>query len=516
MDVEANRLLLQSELDTNRSSVERNKLGQFATPTALARHIVEYGLSLHQEGEKIRFLDPALGTGSFFSALVDRLGSRELEEARGFEIDPFYGEPAIRLWQGYPITIDLADFTVATPPNEPYNFIVCNPPYVRHHHIESKQKEHLRKVAGDISGLTLSGLAGLYCYFMIIAHRWMAPGAIAGWLVPSEFMDVNYGRELKQYLLTNVTLIRIHRFSPEDLQFSDALVSSAIVWLRNAPPPKAHATKFAFGGRLDAPLMSKTIESVTLRGEKKWTRFPFKATRGTSTEPVLSDLFKVKRGLATGDNGFFILPDATVERLSLPRQFCQPILPSPRHLDTSIIESDSNGNPLLESRLYLINCPLGESEVQQDFPALWRYLSAGKDALAEKYLCKTRKLWYLQEQRKPARFLCTYMGRGGKLDDRPVRFLLNRSNAVVTNSYLMLYPRPFLERILSDDPHTELELWRGLNDISGESLKAEGRVYGGGLHKLEPSELGNLPVGDLVDRLNIDLDNFALVFGATG
>ncbi len=516
MDFEALRLVLQAALDGGRTSETRNKLGQFATPTVLARNVVEYGLSLHSDDEPIRFLDPAIGTGSFFSALVDRLGVRKLASAKGFEVDAFYGEPAINLWQNHPIEIDLLDFTTASPPEELYNFIICNPPYVRHHHLDANQKERLRELTKGISGLTLSGLAGLYCYFLIAAQRWMSKGAIAGWLIPSEFMDVNYGRELKHYLLQNVTLLRIHRFNPDDLQFSDALVSSAVVWLRNEPPPKVHSVEFTYGGTLDAPSVSKTIDSTVLIVEKKWTRFPSQAIRETSNEPVLADLFKVKRGLATGDNGFFILPEDTIERLSLPREFCQPILPSPRHLDSSIIEADTNGDPLLASRLYLINCQLGESDLEQRFPELWNYLSTGKEALAERYLCKSRKLWYLQEQREPARFLCTYMGRGGKSDDRPVRFVLNRSKAVVTNSYLMLYPRPFLERVILNNPQKELELWQSLNDISADSLRGEGRVYGGGLHKLEPNELANLPIGDLVGKLGIDLDDFALVFGATG
>jgi len=54
----------------------------------------------------------------------------------------------------------------------------------------------------------------------------MSQDGLACWLIPSEFMDVNYGKEVKDYLLSKVTLIRVHRFDPSDLQFDGVLVST--------------------------------------------------------------------------------------------------------------------------------------------------------------------------------------------------------------------------------------------------------------------------------------------------
>jgi hypothetical protein len=77
--------------------------------------------------------------------------------------------------------------------------------------------------------LDISGLAGLYCYFLLLSHDWMEEQGLAIWLIPSEFMDVNYGVTLRRYLTEHVTLLHIHRFCPTDVQFTDALVSSAVV-----------------------------------------------------------------------------------------------------------------------------------------------------------------------------------------------------------------------------------------------------------------------------------------------
>jgi len=63
--------------------------------------------------------------------------------------------------------------------------------------------------------------------------------------------------------------------------------------------------------------------------------------------------------------------------------------------------------------------------------------------------------------------------------------------ATATNVYLMLYPKPALAKVLLDKPELLKEVWQALDRISDQVLMGEGRVYGGGLYKLEPRELGN-------------------------
>ena len=90
------------------------------------------------------------------------------------------------------------------------------------------------------------------------------------------------------------------------------------------------------------------------------------------------------------------------------------------------------------------------------------------------------------------------MGRKERKHGEPFRFILNRSRATVPNVYLMLYPKPILAHALQDSPSLYADLLRVLNRTTPESLIAGGRVYGGGLHKLEPNELAGARLTGLI------------------
>lgn len=504
---ERERLALQARLESRKTQAERNRLGQFATPTALAREIVSSARTLLTRERPIRFLDPAFGVGSFYSAFLKIFGGDVEHTASGFEIDPEYWQAASLLWRDQSIKIHHADFTKAQLPEteaEKASLLICNPPYVRHHHLDREEKRRLNAAVSARHGVSLSGLSGLYCYFMCLSKDWMARGGLAVWLVPSEFMDVNYGAAIKHFLLNHVSLLRIHRFLPEDVQFDDALTSSAIVWFKNQEPTPRQPVTFSLGGALSSPMLTGERSPGELHETAKWTSLPERKKRErkpADAVPSIGDFFEVKRGIATGANEFFILSPLEAEQLAIPEQFLIPILPGPRRLATDRIDSGADGLPQIDGYGFVFSTDMPEPAIRDAFPHVWRYLEKGRRiGIAERYLCRHRTPWYAQEKRNAAPILCTYMGRAGKRPDRggkPFQFILNRSRAIAANVYLMLYPKPWLVESFSADQALVEEVWQRLQAIPAETLVGESRVYGGGLHKIEPKELRNVPAGEI-------------------
>lgn len=494
---ENNRKKMQDGLDALKTQKDRNVLGQFSTPYPLALDIMQY-IRMLINSDSASFIDPAIGTGVFYSAYREVFKESQ-SHVLGFEIDPHYFNPTKDFWQDTPLKLHCADF-LSQKPNDLFDMLVANPPYVRHHHINNETKVRLQNNVLHTTGIRISGLAGLYCYFMMLSAGWLRNGGLSCWLVPSEFMDVNYGEAVKRYLLQNVQLVRIHRFETHDIQFADALVSSCIVVFRNNKPTTSEPIEFSIGGLINNPESIKLIDRTSLKLTDKWTNLFTDEPKTEEPQATLGDFFKVKRGIATGDNDFFIIDQKIIDCYEIPQTFLRPILPSPRYIKGNRIDS-INGLPNVEHKLFLFSCNLPESIIKEKHPKVWQYISLGLERGVQKgYICSRRKPWYSCEDREPAAIVVPYMGRS-ESSNRMFRFILNNSRAITTNVYLLLYPKPQYANSLKDKTILG-EIWRVLNTIPTETISRNGRFYGGGLRKMEPKELMRIPANCIASLLS--------------
>ena len=79
----------------------------------------------------------------------------------------------------------------------------------------------------------------------------------------------------------------------------------------------------------------------------------------------------------------------------------------------------------------------------------------------------------------------------------------------------MLYPTGCLRNALKQHPKLQLDVFEALQRTNPAQLRAEVRVYGGGLHKVEPNELACIPARLVLDsvkthvRIDAEMSMFA-------
>ena len=458
------------------------------TPPELATEITRYAVSLLEPADApVHFGDPAVGNGAFFAALLQTVPKHRIVSGVGVEINPRQVAAARSRWGHRGLEVVQADY-LHLERLQPRTLILANPPYLRHQDIPISYKKQLRERTSVMMKTVIDAKSGQYVYFLILSHRWLADGGIAAWLMPSGFMEAQYGRIVRRYLTEEVTLIRIHQFGTDDPQFENAEVLPAVVVFRKAIPDPSRRVTLSIGGTLDTPKSSRIVSIGALKSKERWTV----SCCGNDTAKAgvyVGDLFSVRRGIATGANSFFVLPRKTARELGLPNVALRPILPKSRRLKSDVIERDSDGWPVVEPQLCVIDCDLSETQIALQYPPLSSYLATAKGrGVLESYLVRHRRPWYQQEQRLAAMFLCTYMGRG-TADRPPLRFIWNKSEAIATNTYLMLYPNERLARILQERPEAREDVFASLKRAASATIGQFARTYSGGLQKIEPREL---------------------------
>ncbi len=476
------------------------------TPPELAREIAEYAIREMVDTDlPVHFGDPAVGTGAFYSALLQVLPRERVASAIGVDISLQQIAAAKWRWEARGMEFVHQDYLhMEKLPLR--NLILANPPYLRHQGMHAEYKRELRDRASVVSGMRVSARSGLYVYFMLLSHSWMHPDATAAWLIPSEFMQTNYGSALRNYLTHHVQLLRVHRFSHDYPQFENAMVLPSVVVFRNRPAQKGDTVHLSAGGTLSCPSMSRHTTVDELRRVKRWLIPAVEAEAKQFSPYRIRDLFTVRRGIATGANDFFIIERTKAARLGIPEEALRPVLPKARALKADIIEGDEDGYPKTRPQLCLLDCGLPEEEIRDQYPGLIAYLDTASDkGIRNRTLVSKRKPWYRQEQRNPPRFLCTYMGRGSDTSP-PIRFLWNRSRAIATNTYLMLYPHPRVEALLADEEICK-QMFEILQETARTAMTVGLRVHADGLHKIEPGDLLDVPLASTPEWLASVIDS---------
>jgi len=484
----------------------------YITPPEYARDMAKCGLeAFGKDDRRIDFGDSSAGTGVLFLALkhlIDEINKEKnknfiLNSAIGIDIDSDMVDEAYARCNKRGLTVIHGD---ALSPNIKLNHLrnlmLVNPPFNRHEEIPAEYKNEIGKFAQEQTGIYVPKNAGLYVYHLLIMDKWLSDDSVAVWLLPTIFMQAKYGEAIKNYLLNNVDLLRIHVYDETLEQFNNALVSTSIIVFKKSKKRKSKEVLITYGESVEKPNYKKYIVKEELRENLNDWRVLFendssKVNMGKTI--TFGDAFEIKRGLATGANSFFVMTRERARQHEIPDEALRPIIPKARYLKSLVIESKEDGYPNVEPELVVIDCNLDEITIQNKYPKFYDYLQQAKEkdsngnSIIDRYLIRKRKLWYKQETREVPTFLLTYMGRN-KRDLPPLYFIWNKSKGVALNTYLLLYPKDWLAEKLNENSELYEYVLDALNQSAELIISRRTRIYSGGLKKIEPKELERLPI----------------------
>ena len=458
-----------------RSPKIRRAQGAVYTPLPIIDAMVDWA---DAQDTPARVVDPGAGSGRFLFAAGNRFPDAQLVAV---EIDPLAAltlrANAAVLGLSDRLTVLVQDYRAAELVDiNGKTLFLGNPPYVRHHAITPEWKAWFADAAAD-HGLKASKLAGLHIHFFLKTHTLAKPGDYGSFITSAEWLDVNYGRVMRELLTKHFGGVALHVIAPVARPFADAMTTGAITCFH--AKRTGHAIRFRSVRKLSelGSLPSgREVPSPIVKSEHRWSRLLQPLVRAPHGHLKLGDICRVHRGQVTGCNAVWI---AGAFRGELPESVLFPTVTRARELFDAETELSCS-----DKLRRVVDLPtelngFDEEESRQIEQFLRWAKGAGADT---SYVARNRKAWWSVGLREAAPILATYMAR------RPPAFVRNRCRAHHLNIAHGIYPRV----PMSDEVLDALSAW-----LRDTVCLTDGRSYAGGLTKFEPRELERLSVPPL-------------------
>lgn len=459
----------------------RRSLGQFFTPFKVAVFMAEWILQ-NQKGN-LRILDPGAGFGVFEKALEykNKRKSKKLKFDL-WEIDENISEKLAKIVSssGIEAKILTNDFLLGSW-EEKYDGIIANPPYYKHHYIKNKNK--IYKKISNKTFFKFSIQTNIYCWFLIKSMDLLRPGGRLAFIVPSEFLNANYGEKVKAYLMQSGLVIHLINISFKQNIFDNALITSAIVFGEKRKEKNEKINFYNVNDIKEIADLSRFLEKHPkkpiavdkLDSKLKWRNY-FNGYEKSKQDDRLIPFSKIghfSRGIATGANQYFTLSKKEKTDNSLPDECLVPCVTKANHIK-DIRFTQENFNKLVEANKKVFLFDGEESNAE----SCKNYIKKGKDRdIDKRYLTKNREPWYALEKREVSKIWVSVFQRHG------LKFIWNETNCVNLTCFHSFYPNKLGEKYL------DILFLYSNTDFAKKLFDREKREYGNGLEKFEPNDI---------------------------
>jgi len=466
----------------------RKKFAQFFTPFQLASLMADW---LFGNPNMRAVLEPAFGLGVFSRALLSKKSDLSI---KGFDIDEKIFAEAKEIFNDtYNVDLHLDDY-MFNDWNNKYDGIICNPPYFKYHDYDNKSI--LNEIENRLK-IKLNGFTNLYTLFLLKSVYQLNPNGRLAYIVPSEFLNSDYGKLVKSALVKNKVLRNIVVFNFEENVFDDALTTACILLCSN--DKHSQKVKFSTIKKVDDLELIKnyisnyphnnTNDSIfdinELKPEVKWRKY-YQEQNGIRYKSLIpfSSVAKVVRGIATGANEYFTFSKSKANQYRIDEKYFLPCICKSVDVKGNFFTTD-NFHSLVNSdrHSFLLNA-IGSKDEN-----VLKYIEIGeKSGIDKKYLTACRSPWYSLENRPPSPIWVSVFNRSG------LKFIRNEANISNLTTFHCVYP---VQKSLFDNVNVDVLFAYLLTDVAREIFEDNRREYGNGLQKFEPNDLNKAMMLDL-------------------
>ena len=500
---------------------ERRRLGRFDTPWPLAQALADWAVRDARE----TVLEPSCGGGVIIKSVITRLAEVGAEHPAsgvwGCDIDPRALAETLRCVAPEEPKLVLGDFlglSAASFGGAKFNAILGNPPYVRLHTMDALTREIAREAlpAAEL----LDGKASLWAYFPIHAFKMLADGGRMGWILPESILHAEYGKQIlgwakRRFERCIAVSLRERCFvangaeervvilllsgaggrASRDIEMIEFATAKECI---EALPQLAHP---------DCPDLPQLNGHVVPHLVSNLAVEAARIMQSCVELKNLGHFAEVKIGVVTGDNGFFLLSE---EQRCLARlRSCHFQRVTGKFVDLGngfhFTGEDPRKIPGTELKRSWLLCPNPRSLDRR----LAQYLGTySPEDIANNRTMGKRAHWQVPDLGGAPDAFFQYMGKGGP------RLVLNEAGYFCTNTIHRIFFTPGLSK--ADRRAICLSLHSCYSQLSAEF---EGRQYGSGVLKLEPSEARRLrlaynePLARALSKAWSDLSKRAAVSG---
>ena len=465
-------------------SMDRKKeLGSFYTPQCLADWIVK---RIAAEATIQSVLEPSCGDGSFISAL--NYFNRFLN-ITAVDIDDKAVKAVTEKYSG--INIYCEDFLFSDI-KEKFDLIIGNPPYISKRNISQTQIEKCKSIHA-LNGLKSKEIHNIWTAFVLKSCSLVNPTGIISFVLPAEFLQVKYAKEIRDFIIKNFTRTEILSF--RNFKFDDT-EQNTIILIAYKTTSKDKGLFFHEINSIDELGDHFVFHKAKIDIDMKWTANCLNTEELCTIHKILNNknVKKVESycsavaGIVTAANSFFVLNKETVDKYKLEK-YVVPIIQKGLFVNGNICFNCNNFDKLENDNLpcFLLNLS-GVSE-KNFSSSLKEYLQQGVNKeINKRYKCIRRQRWY------DVPSIWYSEGFFFKRSDKYPKMLVNDCNIYVTDSAY---------RVQMKDGYNIKQLtYSFYNTFTLLMAEIMGRSYGGGVLELTPNEFKNLPLVYINEKIN--------------